>query len=96
MVPRMPDTVLMAAPSNLAASSWLLNMPPMKAVWRCTLKGVPTCAGQGWGRLREAEAEARRTDAAGVQPASRLQQRLQQQLWALLSAGPFFPCPGLP
>lgn len=42
MVPRMPDTVRTVAPSNLAASSWLLNMPPTKAWWRAILKGVPT------------------------------------------------------
>jgi hypothetical protein len=32
MLPRMPLTVRTAAPSNLLASSWLLNMPPTKAV----------------------------------------------------------------
>ena len=31
----------MLAPSNLDTSSWLLNMPPRKAVCLCTLKGVP-------------------------------------------------------
>ena len=40
-MPRMPETVRMLAPSNLDTSSWLLNMPPMKAVCLCTLKGVP-------------------------------------------------------
>ena len=42
IVPRMPDTVRTEAPSNLATSSWLVNMPVMKAVWRAILKGVPT------------------------------------------------------
>jgi len=37
----MPETVRMLAPSNLDTSSWLLNMPLMKAVCLCTLKGVP-------------------------------------------------------
>jgi hypothetical protein len=32
MVPRMPDTVRMDAPSNFEASSVLLNMPLMNAV----------------------------------------------------------------
>ena len=40
-MPRMPETVRMLAPSNLDTSSWLLNMPPRKAVCLCTLKGVP-------------------------------------------------------
>ena len=39
--PRMPDTVRILAPSNLATSSALLNMPRTKAVFRKTLAGVP-------------------------------------------------------
>ena len=42
IVPRMPDTVRIEAPSNLATSSWEVNMPVTKAVWRAILKGVPT------------------------------------------------------
>mmetsp|Transcript_26891 Transcript_26891/g.67727 ORF Transcript_26891/g.67727 Transcript_26891/m.67727 type:complete len:220 (+) Transcript_26891:814-1473(+) len=42
MVPRMPETVRMEAPSNLATSSWLLNMPVTKAVLRLMWLGVPT------------------------------------------------------
>ena len=40
--PRMPETVRMAAPSNLATSREELNMPLTKAVCLKTLKGVPT------------------------------------------------------
>ena len=40
--PRTPDTVRMAAPSNLATSSDELNMSFTNAVFLCTLKGVPT------------------------------------------------------
>ena len=32
------------APSNLAASSWPLNMPLMKAVWRCTCAQIDMLA----------------------------------------------------
>jgi hypothetical protein len=52
-VPRMPLTVRTEAPANLEASSWLVNMPDTKAVWRRTLKGVPgrmyvcVCGGGG-------------------------------------------------
>ena len=42
MVPLMPETVRTEAPSNLATSRGLLNMPPTKAVCLCTLKGSPT------------------------------------------------------
>lgn len=42
MVPRMPETVRTEAPSNLATSSWEVNMPETKAVWRAILTGVPT------------------------------------------------------
>jgi len=41
MVPLMPDTVRMAAPSNLATSRGLLNMPEMKAVFFMILVGAP-------------------------------------------------------
>mmetsp|Transcript_11596 Transcript_11596/g.32574 ORF Transcript_11596/g.32574 Transcript_11596/m.32574 type:complete len:302 (-) Transcript_11596:47-952(-) len=41
-VPRMPETVRTEAPSNLATSSWELNMPSRKAVFFMILKGVPT------------------------------------------------------
>mmetsp|Transcript_11490 Transcript_11490/g.49063 ORF Transcript_11490/g.49063 Transcript_11490/m.49063 type:complete len:673 (+) Transcript_11490:610-2628(+) len=41
-VPRMPETVRSDAPSNLATSSALLNMPVMNAVFLYTLEGVPT------------------------------------------------------
>ena len=41
MMPLMPDTVRIPAPSNLATSRRLLNMPPTKAVWRWILKGSP-------------------------------------------------------
>ena len=41
MIPLMPETVRMAAPSNLATSRGLLNMPPMKAVFFRILVGVP-------------------------------------------------------
>jgi len=43
-------------PSNLAASSWLLNMPWMKAVWRLMCAGVPTCGWHGtWHCLMHAD-----------------------------------------
>ena len=41
MVPLMPETVRMEAPSNLATSRGLLNMPLMKAVFFNILLGVP-------------------------------------------------------
>ena len=41
MIPLMPETVRMAAPSNLATSRGLLNMPPMKAVFFRILVGAP-------------------------------------------------------
>ena len=40
--PRMPETLQMPAPSNLATSSSLLNMPRMNAVFLYILKGRPT------------------------------------------------------
>ena len=38
----MPETVRMEAPSNLATSRPLLNMPRTNAVCLAILKGVPT------------------------------------------------------
>mmetsp|Transcript_32630 Transcript_32630/g.92522 ORF Transcript_32630/g.92522 Transcript_32630/m.92522 type:complete len:216 (+) Transcript_32630:549-1196(+) len=42
IVPLIPDTVRMEAPSNFATSSSLLNIPPTKAVLRFVCIGVPT------------------------------------------------------
>ena len=52
MVPRMPDTVRMEAPSNLATSRGLLNMLCTKAVCLCTLPCHDSAQARLWSIVR--------------------------------------------
>ena len=58
--PRMPDTVRMAAPWNLATSSWLLNMSRMKAVLRATTQTQRHTVTRSHGQGQDGAAAGRR------------------------------------